>query len=252
MHFNVGSPRMFDVRSWCSTRSSNVSKRSTNLKAQYTEDQLPSSSQITACDWWQLNWCLIVVCESWLSAGTLYSQRWMFRNIQHLKNFLHLHMRGYFLKRPAFNVCERCISPQLAPQKKCGESMQQAYLDWNYSNCLTRLCKDDDNAMQAPWDVWTSTDTLCLAQWRWNHCIAWPTPGCDPSKLAILGRHHPVFQLLPLEGCRWCWSSATFLADAHSPWWGVLSRLQLLHHHIEKAVMIRRTLHSSMSMTIVR
>ena len=50
---------------------SNDSKRSTNIKTQHTKDPLPLLVTNQACDWWQLNWCHIVVCESRLSTGTL-------------------------------------------------------------------------------------------------------------------------------------------------------------------------------------
>ena len=253
VHFNVGWPRMFDVRSWCSTRSPNVSTRSTNPKTQYTKTSyLPRhKSRIANGD---IFIGVSFLCVSHDSLPEHFTRNvGCFGTFNTSKSFLHLHTRGYFMKNIRRSTCASGVElPSSLPKKSVGNRLQQAYLGWNYSNCLTRLCKDDDNAMQAPWDVWTSIDTLCLAQWRWSRCVAWPTPGCDPSKLAILGRRHPVFQLLPLEGCHWCWSSATYLADAHSPWWGVLSRLQLLRHHIEKAVMIRRTLHLSKSMTIVR
>lgn len=60
--------------------------------------KLPSLSQIPACSWRQLYWFFILMCKSWLSTRTLYPKVWLFRNIQHLKNLFHLHMRSYFLK----------------------------------------------------------------------------------------------------------------------------------------------------------
>lgn len=58
---------------------------------------LPSSSQILACEWWQLNWYLILVCESRLSTQTLDVSAHPTS-----RNFLHSHTQNYLLTHLTF------------------------------------------------------------------------------------------------------------------------------------------------------
>lgn len=60
--------------------------------------KFPSLLQIPACNWCQLWWLLILVCEPWLSTWQLYSEIGCFRMFHVFKK----------LKHPTFGVCERC------------------------------------------------------------------------------------------------------------------------------------------------
>jgi hypothetical protein len=71
VQFIGGWPTTLDNWSWSPTRSLNAwnVQHLSNITRQKTK--LPSSSQILACEWWQLNSYLIVLCESRLSTQTL-------------------------------------------------------------------------------------------------------------------------------------------------------------------------------------
>ena len=108
----AGSSRSLNV---LNSRTPILKHRISNPLERKTES--PPPSQIPACNTWQLYWFLIVMCESWLSTGTLYLNVGNFRMFDVWKRrkkkekkpaFAHasqLFEMLNILKRRTFDVC---------------------------------------------------------------------------------------------------------------------------------------------------